>query len=107
MNRIVAALLLCACAASASAQTAAPAAAPEPGPSPAADPDADPDIVVSGEKPKKVCRTERATGSIMPKRICRTAEQVAAEQAAALRSKDYMQSQQETVRETQIQRLGT
>lgn len=31
----------------------------------------------------------------------------AAEQEAAQRSRDYMQSQQETVRETQIQRLGT
>ncbi len=98
MNRLIAALLLGACAASASAQTETPA------PGPDASSAAGSDIVVKGDKPKKVCRTQRATGSIMPKRICRTAEQVAAEQEAALRSKDYMTGQLESMRETQVQR---
>lgn len=35
------------------------------------------------EKPKKICRTETKTGSVMPKRVCRTPEQIKAEQDAA------------------------
>ena len=42
------------------------------------------------EKPKKVCRMETGTGSVMPKRVCRTPEQIAAEQEAARRTRDEM-----------------
>jgi len=35
------------------------------------------------DKPKKICRMETRTGSVMPKRVCRTPEQVEADQAAA------------------------
>ncbi len=44
----------------------------------------------SAEKPKKICRMETGTGSVMPKRVCRTPEQVAAEQEAARRTRDEM-----------------
>lgn len=56
---------------------------------PAADPVADDDrdeIVVEGEVPKenrKVCRMQVTTGSIMPKRVCRTQAQIEAEERAA------------------------
>ena len=42
------------------------------------------------EKPKKVCRMETSTGSVMPKRVCRTPEQVASEQEAARRTREEM-----------------
>ena len=42
------------------------------------------------DKPKKVCRMETATGSVMPKRVCRTPEQVAADQEAARRTRDEL-----------------
>jgi hypothetical protein len=42
------------------------------------------------EKPKKICRMETGTGSVMPKRVCRTPEQVAADQEAARRTRDEM-----------------
>ena len=58
------ALLLCLPAAAHAAEETAPATAP-------ADDDA------QAEKPKKVCRMETTTGSVMPKRVCRTPEQVA------------------------------
>ena len=35
------------------------------------------------EKPKKICRMETRTGSVMPTRVCRTPEQVEAEHQAA------------------------
>jgi hypothetical protein len=34
------------------------------------------------EKPKKICRMETATGSVMPKRVCRTPEQIETEARA-------------------------
>ena len=42
------------------------------------------------EKPKKVCRMETGTGSVMPKRVCRTAEQAAADAEAARRTREQM-----------------
>jgi hypothetical protein len=42
------------------------------------------------DKPKKVCRMETTTGSVMPKRVCRTAEQVTADQEAARRTREEM-----------------
>jgi hypothetical protein len=37
------------------------------------------------EKPKLICHDETATGSIISQRVCRTPEQVAAEQAQSQR----------------------
>ena len=71
------ALLLCLPAAAHAAEETAPATAP-------ADDDA------QAEKPKKVCRMETTTGSVMPKRVCRTPEQVAADQEAARRTREDM-----------------
>ena len=42
------------------------------------------------EKPKKICRMETATGSVMPKRVCRTPEQVAADEEAARRTREQL-----------------
>jgi hypothetical protein len=42
------------------------------------------------EKPKKVCRMETGTGSVMPRRVCRTQEQIAADQEAARRMRQEM-----------------
>jgi len=53
---------------------AADEAAPAPAPSEAA---------AQTEKPKKICRMETGTGSVMPKRVCRTPEQVEAEHERA------------------------
>jgi invasion protein IalB len=68
------AVLLCASAAAYAADETAPSPAPS---------------EAQQEKPKKVCRTETATGSVMPKRVCRTPEQVEAEQEAAQRTLDH------------------
>ena len=40
------------------------------------------------EKPRRVCRSETATGSVMRKRVCRTAEQVEADERDAERFRD-------------------
>ena len=60
-------------------------AAGETAPSPAAN-----EGEAQAEKPKKVCRMETVTGSVMPKRVCRTAEQVEADQEAARRTREEM-----------------
>jgi hypothetical protein len=39
-------------------------------------------------KERKVCRSETATGSVMPKRVCRTAAQMEEEQRNAERFRD-------------------
>lgn len=71
-----AALLLCAAtAALAGDETSASSAQTEEG---------------QAEKPKKVCRMETVTGSVMPKRVCRTAEQAAADAEAARRTREQM-----------------
>ena len=72
------ALLLCAPVAAHAAEDAAPTAAQT------AEADAQP------EKPKKICRMETATGSVMPKRVCRSPEQVAADQEAARHTRQEM-----------------
>ena len=56
------------------AALAAEEAAPSPAPSEAA---------AQPEKPRKICRLETGTGSVMPKRVCRTPEQVEAEHERA------------------------
>ena len=70
------ALLLCASTAAYAAEEAAPPAQNE--------------SEAQAEKPKKVCRMETVTGSVMPKRVCRTPEQVAADQEAAQRTREQM-----------------
>jgi hypothetical protein len=40
------------------------------------------------EKPRKICRMETGTGSVMPKRVCRTPEQIEAEHEASSRARD-------------------
>ena len=59
-------ILACAAALSmpATAQTAAPAPAPQAAPQ-----------TPAPQKEKKVCKVDTSTGSIMPKRTCRTAEE--------------------------------
>ena len=42
------------------------------------------------DKPKKICRMETATGSVMPKRVCRTPEQIEAEAREAERLRSQM-----------------
>ncbi len=59
-------------------------AAPDATPAPRAKAEAQP------EKPKKICRMETATGSVMPKRVCRTPEQVAADEEAARRTREQL-----------------
>ena len=44
------------------------------------------------DKPKKICRMETATGSVMPKRVCRTPEQIEAEARATERQRSQMES---------------
>lgn len=71
------ALLLCApLTANAAGETAAPSAPAE--------------GETQAEKPKKVCRMETGTGSVMPRRVCRTPEQIAADQEAARRTREEM-----------------
>lgn len=48
------------------------------------------DTQAQAEKPKKICRMETGTGSVMPRRVCRTPEQVAADQEAARRTREEM-----------------
>ena len=39
-------------------------------------------------KERKICRSETATGSVMPKRVCRTAEQIEEDERNAERFRD-------------------
>jgi hypothetical protein len=39
-------------------------------------------------KQRRVCRTETATGSVMPKRVCRTVEQIEEDQRRAAEYRD-------------------
>lgn len=71
------AVLLCASAAA----YAADETAPSPTPSEA-----------QQDKPKKICRMETATGSVMPKRVCRTSEQIEAEARATERQRSQAES---------------
>ena len=71
------ALLLCVSTAAFAAEETAPTPAQSEG-------------EAQAEKPKKVCRMETGTGSVMPRRVCRTPEQVAADQEAARRTREEM-----------------
>jgi hypothetical protein len=64
-----AALLLCVPVAAHATEDPAPAAPSE--------------APAQAEKPKKICRMETRTGSVMPTRVCRTPEQVEADHQAA------------------------
>jgi hypothetical protein len=44
------------------------------------------------DKNRKICRTEGATGSVMPKRVCRTAAEIAALQEQAAKTKESMRN---------------
>ena len=39
-------------------------------------------------KPRKICRSETPTGSVRPRRVCRTVEQVAADSATVQRTRE-------------------
>ena len=69
------ALLLCAAGTAHAADEAAPSPAPN---------------EAQESKPKKVCRMETGTGSVMPKRVCRTPEQIEAEARQAERLRAQM-----------------
>jgi len=74
------ALLLCTSAAHAAGETAPTTTSSE----------GEAQAQAQAEKPKKICRMETGTGSVMPKRVCRAAEQVEADQEAARRTRDEM-----------------
>lgn len=59
----------------------------------------DEEIVVEGEVPKerrKVCQMRVSTGSIVPKRVCRTAAQVEADERAARDTLEHVNRDRET-----------
>ena len=65
---------------------------------PAAVEEEDPEIVVEGEVPKerrRVCETRAPTGSIMPRRVCRTVEQAELEREASLEAMERIQRERE------------
>jgi hypothetical protein len=68
-------------------------------PAPAPTTDADGDIVVEGDVPKnkrKVCETRTSTGSIVPRRVCRTVAQVEEDERAARDAIDSVNRDRET-----------
>jgi hypothetical protein len=91
MKCLPVALLLVAVAASGAAAQSDQQEAPPAPAAPAAADDASGEIVVEGEVPKekrRVCETRATTGSIMPKRVCRTVAQIEQDTAAARESLD-------------------
>lgn len=65
----------------------------------------DENIVVKG---KKICERRVETGSIVPRRVCRTPEEVAAEQERSQRTLDRLRTEQNTERHTrESYRQGT
>ena len=99
MIRVLLAFALLAFPAAVAAQqeaaTPPPPAATEAAPA-GNDDEPEPEIVVQEERAKKVCETRRDTGSIIPKRICRTPEQVEAEQEEAQATLDLLSAQRDT-----------
>jgi hypothetical protein len=63
-------------------------------------PDAE-NIVVKG---KKICERRVETGSIVPRRVCRSPEEVAAEQERSQRLLDRLRTEQNTRRHTEESR---
>ncbi len=67
--------------------------------------DAQQKIVVEGEKPTKdrvVCRSERVTGSIMPKRVCRSERQAEADRERGLAYREALMALADEQRETRL-----
>jgi len=60
----------------------------------------DPEIVVEREKPKRICVTQTDTGSIIPRRVCRTPEQVASDEERARIIKDRLSRDRQTAQHT-------
>jgi hypothetical protein len=77
--------------AQASTETADPVAASEDTPTP--------EIIVEGEVPKeqrRVCEMQTTTGSIMPKRVCRTVAQIEEDQRVARESLEIIKRDRDT-----------
>ena len=69
--------------------------------------DDDDEIVVEGETDKekrRVCETRATTGSIMPKRVCRTVAQIEAEERAARAALDRINRDREARDQIQLNR---
>jgi hypothetical protein len=64
------------------------AAAPDAHAGHTAQPTAEAEAEAKPAKSRRVCRRETATGSVMPKRVCRTAEQVEADERNAERLRE-------------------
>ena len=83
----------------AQSEPVAPEPAPAPAATPAGDDNEDQEIVVEGEVPKekrRVCETRVQTGSIMPKRVCRTVAQAEEEREAAHEAMERISRDRET-----------
>ena len=83
----------------AQSEPAGPATAVTPPAEPTAAAEDDPEIVVEGDVPKerrRVCETRVTTGSIMPKRVCRTVEQRDEERQAAREAMERISRDRET-----------
>ena len=96
MIRIAAAFLALTSPGGAFAQQQAAAAPSEAPGQPEEEQRHDPEIVVEGEKPKRICESRTETGSIIPKRVCRTPEQVVAEEERARIVKDTLSRDRQT-----------
>jgi hypothetical protein len=67
----------------------------------------DEEIVVEGEVPKdkrRVCEMRTATGSIRPKRVCRTVAQIEQEEQAAREALDRVNADRESRDQVQLLR---
>lgn len=98
MIRLIIAVLVAIAPLAGHAQQSAGAAPATPD-QPAQD-DGEPVIVVEGERPKKICETRTDTGSIIPRRICRTPEQVAQDAERAVMIKDRLSRDRQTAQHT-------
>lgn len=94
MNRLIAAVILLGLATPLQAQDAVAPAPAQAAPAEPAEPG--PPIVVEGQKEKKICRNATATGSIMSRRVCKTASQMAREEAEAQQALDRARAARET-----------
>ena len=61
----------------------------------------EPEIIVEEEAPRRICETRHETGSIIPRRICRTPEQVAADEEEARFIKEQLSRDREAARHIQ------
>ena len=80
-------------------QPAAQASTEAPDPAAAAEDTPTPDIIVEGEVPKeqrRVCEMQTTTGSIMPKRVCRTVAQIEEDHRVARESLEIIKRDRDT-----------